>query len=59
MIAVINIIDHKTGRVIQPEYRMPPTDVNENELSIKYDFHFCINVAKPLFNEKRHPDDRF
>ena len=58
MIAVINIIDEKTNRVLESEYRMPPTDVQERELSIRYDFHFCINVAKPLF-KKEDSHDRF
>ena len=59
MTAIIKVIDEKTNRVLESEYKMPPTDVQENELSIRYDFHFCINVAKPLFNQKEGQHDRF
>ena len=58
MIAIIKVIDEQTGRVFENEYKMPPTDIHEFELCTRYDFHFCFNVAKPLFNQKEKIHDR-
>lgn len=51
-------MDEQTGRVFESEFRMPPTHIHENELSTRYDFHFCFNVAKALFNQKEKLHDR-
>lgn len=60
MTALVKVIDERTGRVIESEYKMPPTNIEEHQFYTRYDFHFCINVAKAvLFNQKEDADDRF
>lgn len=52
MTAIVKVIDERTGRVLENEYKMPPTNIEDHELYTIYNFHFYINVAKSVFVQK-------